>query len=170
MMRGAVSIIAALLFAVPCQAQLSFGDSDEPILISADKATYRGNKTVLEGNVDVRQGTARIQSETMDIFRQKAGDDETGFLSLGAVTRIVAKGKFRYTTPENTVTGQTGVYVRRTGLINVTGEVTVSQPGGSKLSGDKLVYDIARKRAKFGEDCQGDNCDGRVQFSINNGN
>ena len=143
------------------QAQLSFGDSDQPILVEAEKATYRGNLTLLTGDVRVRQGDARIKSDDMEVYRQKNANDSTGNLSLGAVTRIVAIGNFSYRTPTDVVTGDKGVYNRKSGIITVTGNVTVGKPGSSKLSGERLVYDLETKRARVGAG------DGRVDFSIN---
>ncbi len=141
-------------------AQLSFGDQDQPILVKADKATYKGTLTILEGNVDVRQGDAKINSDKMEIYRVRKDTTGPG-LSLGAVTRIVATGNFRYTTPEDVVTGTKGVYVRKSETIVVTGNVSVGQPGRGRLSGERLVYDLRSKRAKVGNDSD------RVNFSIN---
>ncbi len=152
----------ALLISVAGQAdaQLTFGDSGEPIIVDAEKATYKGNLTLLTGNVDVRQGTAHIKSDEMEIYREKNAADAAGNLSLGAVTRIVAIGKFSYRTPGDVVTGDKGVYDRKTGIITVTGNVSVGKPGSSRLSGEKLVYDLETKRAKVGAG------EGRVGFSI----
>jgi len=162
MRRGVLTLILA--FAVhsgPAFGQTDFGDSDAPIFVEADKATYRGEMTLLEGKVDVKQGTAHIQSDAMEIYREKREDDETIGLSLGAVTRIVAIGNFVYRTPDDVVRGDRGVYNRQTGIITVTGNVSVGQPGSSRLSGDRLVYDLNTKRARIGDGT------GRVNFSVN---
>lgn len=151
------------------QAQVDFGDSDEPIFVAAEKATYKGNVTLLEEKVNVRQGDARIQSDEMEIFREKREQettDPTASLRLGAVTRIVAKGNFKYVTPETTVTGQQGIYYRDRGVIVVTSNVRVRQPNGSFVTGEKMVYDLKSGRVKFGEECDSDNCTGRVSIRI----
>jgi len=150
-------------------AQIEFGDSGEPIFVAAEKATYKGNVTVLQNKVDVRQGTAQIQSDEMEIFREKRESettDPTASLRLGAVTRIVAKGNFKYVTPETTVTGRQGIYYRDRGVIVVTENVRVRQPNGSFVTGDKMVYDLKTGRVKFGEECDSDNCTGRVSIRI----
>ncbi len=165
MIRFLLGIFSVFCLAMPVEAQITFGESDAPILVAADKATYKGKVTILETNVDVRQGDARILADYMEIYRESSGDEAVKGLSLGAVTRIVAKGNFSYTTPENVVTGDQGVYVRQTGRITVTGNVTARQPSGSRLSGERLVYDIASKRTRFGEDCSGDDCS-RVSIRI----
>ncbi len=159
-------VLFCLVFAVPASAQLSFGDKDSPIQIKAEKATYKGNLTILEGNVDVRQGDATIRSDHMKIFRAKAGESQSA-LSLGAITKIVATGNFKYITPENNVSGNQGTYTRSNEQILVTGDVFVVQPNGSKLRGDKMVYDLVNERVRFGETCVGDNCNsGRVKIRI----
>lgn len=153
---------------MPAKAQISFGDKGAPILINAEKATYKGNMTLLQGKVDVRQGGARIQSDEMEIYREKTSGDSDA-VSLGAVTRIVATGNFNYKTKENDVSGNKGVYTRGNETIVVTGNVFVKQPNGSKLRGEKMVYDLANERVKFGDQCQGDGCgDSRVRIRIEN--
>ncbi len=161
--------ILAFGLAGTAQAQVDFGDSDEPIFVAAEKATYKGNVTVLEEKVNVRQGDTRIQSDEMEIYREKRESDTTSpdeSLRMGAVTRIVAKGNFKYVTPETTVTGRQGIYYRDRGVIVVTENVRVKQPNGSFVTGDKMVYDLKTGRVKFGEECDSDNCTGRVSIRI----
>lgn len=170
-MRHLISV-AALTLTIACgaaQAQVDFGDSDEPIRVKAEKATYKGNVTVLHENVDVQQGSARIMANRMEIFRKKRESDvdaATGSLSLGAVTKIVATGNFKYTTPQTTVTGKQGTYYRDRGVIIVTDNVRVKQPNGSFVTGEKMVYDLKNGRVKFGEECETENCTGRVSIRI----
>ena len=102
----------------------AFGN-DTPINITADTASYKGGITVLTGNVDVKQGKNRTQSNEMDIFREEAKEDASGSLKLGPIRRIDAKGNFRYTTPEHRVTGDRGVYERAEEIMTVTGKVKV---------------------------------------------
>lgn len=161
--------MAMLTYMGTAQAQIDFGDSDEPIHVAAEKATYKGNVTILHENVDVRQGEVRIKANQMEIYRaerEAATDSVSGALSLGAVTRIVAKGDFKYITPKTTVTGQQGTYFRERGVIVVTDNVRVRQPNGSFVTGDKMVYDLETGRIKFGDECKTDNCTGRVSIRI----
>jgi len=62
-----LSALLLIASAIPAQAQVFGGD--KPIKVIAEKATYEGGLTILVGNVDVKQGTARIQSDTMNIYR-----------------------------------------------------------------------------------------------------
>jgi len=162
-------ILLAITFAaisVPGQAQVFGGD--EPIKVLAEKATYEGDLTVLVGSVDVTQGVARIQSDKMNIFRSRADGEASGSLKLGTVNRIDARGNFRYTTPENNVTGDRGVYERDKGIITVTGNVKVKQPGGNTASTDKLVYNVNTETIRFSGKCQGSDCSGRPTIRIGN--
>ena len=160
----AAIILAAI--ATPAHAQIFGGD--DPIKVLAEKATYEGGLTILVGDVDVTQGVARIRSDTMNIYRAEADSETTGSLQLGAVNRIDAKGNFHYTTPDNDVTGDRGVYERDKGIITVTGNVKVKQPGGNTASTDKLVYNVNTETIRFSGQCQGDDCSGRPTIRIGN--
>ncbi len=172
-MKHALAILAIIAAAGTAQAQTAFGDSDAPIFVKAEKATYKGNVTLLHNNVDVRQGDTHIMSDRMEIFREQkepeAGAPE-GSVSMGAVTKIVAIGNFRYKTPETVVTGQQGTYYRDRRVIVVTGDVRVNQAGSANFTGEKLIYDIDKKRVRLDNNCrEGDNCDGeRITFGTNN--
>jgi len=159
-------IVATLSLPQIAFAQFAFG-GDAPIAVNAEKATYKGGLTVLEGEVDVRQSDVRIQSNQMDIFRAEANPGDNASVKLGDVTKIVAIGNFRYTSPENSVNGNRGVYERDKGIITVTGNVTFSTTEGSTVKGEKLIYDVNKKTAKFGNTCRGENCEGeRVNIRI----
>lgn len=165
-MRLAIVTLALCLMAGPASAQFSIeGGTD--ILIDAQKATYKGRHTILEGNVDVRQGDARILSDIMHIYRAQADTTSIGAAAtMGEVTRIEAEGNFSYKTSDNTVTGDRGVYERSTGIITVTGNVSLTQPSGSRVNGTRLTYNVNTKSARFGDGCQGNACAGRrVTFS-----
>lgn len=171
-MRKTVLCVITLFSALPtlANAQLEFGDSNEPIHVAAEKATYKGNVTILHNKVNVRQGESRIQSDEMEIHRAKPEGESTEGedpLRLGAVTKIVAKGNFRYVTPETTVTGGQGIYYRERGVFVVSDNVRVKQPNGSFVTGDKMVYDLKKGRVKFGEECKNEPCDGRVSVRLN---
>jgi len=148
------------------QAQI-FGGDDKPIKVIAEKATYKGGTTYLSGLVDVRQGNARIQSDTMKILRAKAPSESTASVKLGAVIRIDAEGNFRYTTPDNIVTGNKGVYLREKGIITVTGNVKVRQPSGNSASTDQLIYNVNTGTIRFEGNCMGDDCEGRPTVKFN---
>ena len=146
----------------------AFGD-DTPIDITADSATYTGGLTVLQGNVDVKQGKNTTNSDEMDIFRNEAKSESSNSLKLGAIRRIDAKGNFKYSTPDNLVTGDRGVYQRDKEIMTVTGEVKVKQPSGSMAETDKLIYNVKTETIRFTGNCQGQGCSkGRQRLTIQN--
>lgn len=171
-MKNAIlcTFMAVMSLSPAANAQIEFGTSDEPIHVAAEKATYKGNVTVLHNKVNVRQGESRIQSDEMEIYRavpEGEASENGDPLRLGAVTKIIAKGNFRYVTPETTVTGGQGIYYRERGVFVVTDNVRVKQPNGSFVTGDKMVYDLENGRVKFGEECKKEPCDGRVSVRLN---
>lgn len=167
-MKKIAILLLAIAVASPAQAQLSFG-GDDPIDVKAERAAYKGPKTVLTGDVEVQQGTSRIMSQRMDLFREKVpAENENGF-SYGNINRIDAIGKFKYVTPENNVTGNKGVYERDKNIITVTGNVVFTQNNGNSAAGDKLTYDLTTNRAKFASNCSGQDCDNSERVEINFG-
>lgn len=167
-MRLSLFLILLTAISAPAYGQVLGGD--DPIKILAEKATYEGNLTVLEGDVDVTQGTARIQSNIMNIYRSERENDAAVEVKLGAVTRIDARGNFRYTTPDNFVSGNRGIYERAKGIITVTGNVKVKQPGGNTASTDKLIYNVKTDTIRFSGQCQGNDCSGRPRIILGTGN
>lgn len=144
----------------------SFG-TDRPIDVTANKGVYKGPKTVLTGNVDIRQDGARILADRMDLFREIEWENEDGTVKYGNVNRIVAVGSFKYTNPESTVTGNKGVYERDKNTITVTGSVTYTQASGNSVTGCSLVYDLMTNRASFDGRCgQETEQNGRVTIKL----
>ena len=137
---------------------------DSPIDITANEAQYEGALTTLIGNVKVVQDGTVITSNNMVIDRAKARKDVGDSLKLGEIMTIDARGDFVYVTPGRRLSGDRGVYEREKEIITVTGNVALKQQGGTSVTGNKLVYNLKTKKAEFGENCTGGNCD-RVNFS-----
>jgi len=137
---------------------------NQPISVKAETATYKSGLTVLNGTVDVTQGAARIESDEMYIYREVSKDDAGGSLRLGALSEIDARGNFRYTAPDNTVTGNRGVYNQITGVMTVTGNVRVTQPSGNIIKSERLTYNVRDKTIRFGNECVGKKCGNRTSL------
>jgi len=167
-MRILKIIAIATLMSFPAHAQVSFG-GDDPIDVKAERAAYKGPKTVLTGDVEVLQGTSQIHSQRMDLFRQKVPQDNEAGFSYGNINRIVAVGNFKYITPENNVRGNRGVYERDKNIITVTGDVVFTQKNGNTAMGDKLTYDLTTNRARFASTCTGQDCENSDRVEINIG-
>lgn len=164
-MKTVLFVIAAALFAAPASAQVSFG-SDEPIDVKAERAAYKGPKTILSGDVEVTQGGSRIRAERMDLFRKKIPVEDQEITKYGNINLIVAEGDFEYITPQNSVVGDKGVYERDKNIITVTGDVTFTQESGNTVSGERLIYDLTTNRASFGSKCVGPECQNGDRVTI----
>ena len=155
---------AALLTAMPASAQFAFG-GDAPVSVSADKADYRGQLTILTGQVEVIQGDVRVLANRMELYRADLGGGR-----LGDINRIDAEGDFYYITPNEKVRGNKGVYEQAADRITVTGNVVLEQDTGNLVSGEKLVYNLTSKQALLDGSCQGRACtSGRVEILIDRG-
>jgi len=165
MIRSIFCALTLLLATTPiAQAQFGFGGDGE-IDVKASEATYKGGITVLIGDVVVTQADSVITADKMTIYRAEEANSRSA-LQLGEITRIVAEGNFTYTAPENTVTGDRGVYLRSQNQIDVFGNVKLKQEGGNSVDSDSLFYDLTTRRARFKNECNGPNC-GRINFELN---
>ncbi len=158
--------------AVPAFAQITFG-GDDPIDVKAERATYKGAKTVLSGDVVIQQAGSTILADRMDIIRAqntqgKDGQAEGSFVQLGNISHIVAVGNFKYITVQNNVTGDKGVYERDKNIITVTGNVKFTQDNGNTVTGNKMIYDLTTNSARVDGNCSGRDCnrDERVVINI----
>ncbi|MBL4852938.1 MAG: hypothetical protein JKY25_01720 [Robiginitomaculum sp.] len=151
----------------PASAQISFG-GDDPIDVKAERATYKGAKTVLSGGVRIEQAGSIIWADRMDLFRAQREQTEGSFVQLGNINRIVAVGNFKYITPQNNVIGDKGVYERDKNIITVTGNVKFTQDNGNTVTGNKMIYDLTTSRARVDGTCSGRDCeqDERVVIKI----
>ncbi len=158
-----LSILGFLCLGVSAQAQFATG-SNGPISISADSADNQGNKTVLIGGVDVRQGDTRILADKMELY------SASGNLNNNDISKIVATGAFYYITPNQTVRGENAVYTRTNNAFVVTGNVIMKQKDGSVITGEKLFYNLNTKQARVVGSCKGRKCGrkGRVNILIKN--
>jgi len=153
-----------MMMAPMAHAQFA-SDSSAPISISADNASYQGEKTILTGGVDVRQGDVRVLADKMTVYSAAAGA-----LNQNDISRIVAEGNFYYLTPEQDVRGDQGVYTRTNDTFVVTGNVIMKQADGNVITGDKLIYNLTTKNAVVIGNCKGRKCGskGRVNILIKN--
>jgi len=168
MTRTLLTLATLLALAAPAHAQFA-PDSNAPVRGSADTASYQPGLTKLSGQVDVRQDTARILADTMDIY--SAGQRAPGAQGAGAfddISRIVATGNFYYITPEQEVRGEKGVYEAGAETFTITGNVIFLQGEDNIVTGDKLVYDLNTNTARMVGSCQGRRCgsEGRVNILI----
>lgn len=150
----------------PSESPFGFG-GDGPIDVKAQTATYKGGLTVLEGDVDVKQADMQIYSNEMYLYREESEGPAQGSIRLGNISKIDARGDFKYITPDNTVSGNRGVYDQTTGMITVTGNVTATQPSGNTVRSERLTYDTRSKTIRFVDDCIEGDCTQRPSVRFN---
>lgn len=162
-MTLSVSIIAMMVMPATAYAQFNAG-SNAPTTITADKADYQGEMTILTGGVDVRQGDVRIVADKMTVFTSGGGLTESNF------DRIVAEGNFYYLTADQEVRGENGVYTKEDDTFLVSGGVILKQQDGNVVTGDKLYYNLTTRNARVVGTCEGRKCgsEGRVNILIKN--
>lgn len=155
----------ALLAPVSAHAQFAFG-GDGPIEVDADKIEYKGELTILTGQVQVVQAGTRILADQMKLFRTRLSGGQ-----LGDVTRIEADGNFYYIAPEQKVRGLRGVYEQAANQITVTGNVILGDDTGNVGTAETFVYDLTSKSAVLKGTCEGRACtSGRASMIIDSGN
>ena len=148
-------------FSAQAFAQFST-DSSADTAVGADNAVTVGGVTTLTGQVDIRQGDARLLADKVVIYNRAGGG--LG-LTGSAIERFVATGNFYYITPDQEVRGNQGVYTASTDSFVVTGDVILLQDE-NVVTGDRLDYVLSTREAKVTADCSGRKCPRRQRVSI----
>ncbi|MEO0982113.1 MAG: LptA/OstA family protein [Pseudomonadota bacterium] len=158
-------IAAAWLCAAPAAAQLS--SEGGRILIDADvgEVFERERRIVYSGNVDVKQGDARLQADELVVRYKATGEVErdSAFSGFGDLDTIVATGNVFYVTSELRARGETATYNADADSIVLSGDVVLLR-GQDVAKGEELIVEISRGVSTLspGES-------GRVQMSIDPG-
>jgi lipopolysaccharide export system protein LptA len=129
--------LAALVGSQQLSAQaLSGHNSDAPVDYSADRIELqdRQDRVVLSGNVDVKQAELRLRAA-----RTVVNFTNTGSMQI---QRITASGGVVVTRPNETATGDVGIYDFNQRIITMTGNATIKRINGDTLRGGRLVVDL----------------------------
>lgn len=123
----------------PALAQIS-GDGG-PIRIRADRTEYFDTQGISRwiGGVIVSQGQSALHAEEVDIFFDAAQEGADPAQSR-KIVRIEARGGVAYIRPTETARADMGVYVAETGLLRLTGTVSLTRERDT-LTGESLLYD-----------------------------
>lgn len=120
-------------------ATVSFGgiksDNSLPVEVTSDQlAVNQTDGTALfTGNVVVIQGDLRLAAETVRV--EYAKDDKS------KVERILASGGVTLVSATEAAEGKDAVYTVASGEVVMTGDVLLTQNGGT-IAGQKLVVDL----------------------------
>jgi len=135
-------------------------DRNQPIHVSADKATMDDNSgiTTYSGNVEIEQGSLKIKARSVDLHRNNDG-----------VSRILATGNVQFQQQASSDKPVTNAYGERMDYqvqrqeITITGDARVVQQKDT-FTGQKIVYNLDKSlvNAFSSEDGKGQ----RVQMVI----
>jgi lipopolysaccharide export system protein LptA len=127
-------------------------DSDQPIYVEANTATYDENtgETVYTGDVQATQGSLVVNSDQMTVY-QKDGTTEK-VIAIGKPVRLKQ-------TPEGggddlNGTSQRAEYYPETGILILLDKAVVTQ-GSMLTESDRIEYDSAKGLAKAGSPTSG---------------
>ncbi len=153
---SAVIAISPLAIALP-------EDSQQPIHISSDSAIRDDKRglTIYEGDVDITQGTLNIRADKVTIYSD--AKQVTKMIALGKPARFKQKPE-----PEKgdvIAKADTIEYRVTKKIITLTDNASLDQDG-SKITGDKIDYDINAARIEAAGSSQPENGNGRVNVVI----
>ncbi|MCA0271952.1 MAG: lipopolysaccharide transport periplasmic protein LptA [Proteobacteria bacterium] len=120
-------------------ATVSFGglksDTSQPVEVTSDELAVNqtDGTAIFTGNVVVVQGDMRLAAESVRV--EYAKDDKT------KVDRIIASGGVTLVSATEAAEGKEAVYTVGTGEVVMTGDVLLTQNGGT-IAGQKLVVDL----------------------------
>ncbi|MFC3213367.1 MULTISPECIES: LptA/OstA family protein [Novosphingobium] len=129
--------LAALAGSQQLGAQVFSGhNSNAPVDYAADRIELqdRQDRVILSGNVDVKQADLRL----------RAARTVVNFTNQGSmqIQRITASGGVTVSRPNETATGDVGIYDFNQKIITMTGNATIKRSNGDVLRGGRLVVDL----------------------------
>lgn len=152
---ASAGLFLGLLLGAPASAQIS--SDGGPIYINSERteSLERERKVLLVGNVDIRQGTARLRADTVTIqFAPQqegtaAAPAQGGVAgSFGQVQTMLAEGNVYYVTPELKAKGDRGIYEIATDTITMTGNVALMRDR-DVAEGQRLIMEVGSRRTRL---------------------
>jgi lipopolysaccharide export system protein LptA len=148
---GAGLFLGLMMVGLPAHAQIS--SDGGPIYINSERteSLERERKVLLVGNVDIRQGTARLRADTVTIVfsgqpEGQAAPAAQGVAGgFGQVQSILAEGNVYYVTPELKAKGDRGNYELATDTITMTGNVALMRER-DVAEGQTLRMEVGNRR------------------------
>ena len=121
---------------------------DKPVHIEAATLEVRDKdkQATFSGNVHVMQGDTTMRCKVLVVYYDNNSPGGMKSSTPGAggasqISRLEAKGGVVVTQPEQTATGDTGLFDMKSNTITLLGNVVVSQ-GGNVVRGDRLEVDM----------------------------
>ncbi len=143
---AAAPLLVLAAFAVPPAAGQGAGsalkghDTDAPVDVAADRIEVqdRADRAVFSGNVDVRQGTLRLNTARLIVAYANDGGIQ--------IQRLEASGGVILRSPSETARSQYAIYDLDRRIVTMIGGVTLNR-GGNHVQGGRLVLDLDSGRA-----------------------
>lgn len=159
----------AILFSLMSVASLAAigdpGQNDKPVEITANslEVLQSERKAIFKGAVKAVQGDVTLSADEMTVFYKKSGSGEESAGGFGAVSRIEATGNTLLTTPEETASGDKGIYEVDQKKVHLLGNVELTRDKNI-LRGTRLEYSFATGRSLVTSDTKaGESSGGRVR-------
>jgi lipopolysaccharide export system protein LptA len=145
--RFGLLALGLMLAAPVAAAQIS--SEGGPIYVDSESSEARElERTILlQGNVDIQQGTARLRADrvTIQFAPRAAGSSGSGAVSgFGEVQTLTADGNVFYITPDLKAKGDKGVYNRSSDTITITGKVALLRDK-DVAEGQTLTYVVGKR-------------------------
>ena len=161
------------LFFVLLMPALCFGlpeDRDKPITGKAEKTTIDANtgKTILTGNVVIRQGMLTIYANQVTIENDEATNKTKYILATGNPVQFTDTPQLEK--PQVEVTGQQIEFFVMDNLI-ITFDNAKIRNGGNEATGERIQYDTVTGLMTIEGECaliQTDNCE-QAEFTLQPG-
>lgn len=139
-------VLATFLLASPADSQNALMAGDQPLEILADEGIeWRREERVYiaRGNARAIQGDTQLSAAVLRAYYTEGADGSTG-----NIFRVEAEGSVVIKTPQQTVTGQKGVYDIAQGVMVLTGDnLKLETPTDIVTARDSLEYWQAKKLA-----------------------
>lgn len=145
--------------AAPRGAQVPFGDFEHdaslPVEITSDALALdqAARTAIFTGAVKVGQGALRLAADRLEVRYLEDANAPNG---QGGIERMLASGNVTLSNGTEAAEARTASYVVATGVVEMDGDVLLTQ-GGNALSGQKMHVDLNAGAATM---------EGRVQTII----
>jgi lipopolysaccharide export system protein LptA len=141
--------VAAL--ASPASAQdaggalAGLGNSKDPVQIDSAQLEVidKEQKAIYSGDVVVRQGATLLRCSRLVVFyeRQNANNGQAAASGQGNIRQLECEGPLSAVSGNSTVTGDRGTYDGKSQVINVIGNVILTDCNNVQR-GDKMTYNV----------------------------
>ena len=137
-----LALLSNMSFALP-------EDSQKAIEISANAASLdrQTGTATYDGNVILVQGTLKITADKI-VIRSKKDNSLDKIIATGVPAHYQQQPKVNESLTH--AQGQQIIYDTQKGLLTLTHDAKIKQPGHGVINGEKIIYDIAKQSVKAG--------------------